>query len=42
MEKEKEDAVGAEEFERAGEIKEKQERLKEKQDKIWNEIKLSN
>ncbi len=34
MEKEKEDAVGAEEFERAGEIKEKQERLKEKQDKI--------
>ena len=34
MEKEKEDAVGAEEFERAGEIKEKHERLKEKQDKI--------
>ncbi|MFC2584202.1 MAG: Clp protease N-terminal domain-containing protein, partial [Lachnoanaerobaculum saburreum] len=29
MEKEKEDAVGAEEFERAGEIKENQERLKE-------------
>lgn len=42
MEKEKEDAVGAEEFERAGEIKEKQEKLREKQDKIrekWMEDK---
>ena len=34
MEKEKEDAVSAEEFERAGEIKEKQEKLREKQNKL--------
>lgn len=44
MEREKEEAVSDEEFERAGEIKEKQERLREKQEKLrqkWQEEKRS-